>query len=94
MISTSNLPEAETHFRKALEIAEALADRDLKNAEWQRDLFVIYAKMGLWAESSQPNDASTWWKKALNQLLEMKSRGILLPSDEQFIEYTRTKAGL
>jgi len=38
-------------------------------------------------------DALDWWRKAHEQLSGMKARGIMLPTDEQYLAILRQKAG-
>ena len=92
MKATGNQPEAEKHDRKVLGIAETLAARDPNNADWQRDLFVSYFEMAGFEEQQDAEKARGWWSKAHEQLLGMKRRGIMQPTDEQFIELTKKKA--
>jgi tetratricopeptide (TPR) repeat protein len=94
MTASGNLNEAGKHYRKALEIAESLAAREPGNADWQRGLFVCYAKMAELEEQQDAEKARVWCRKAHEQLLVMKRRGIMKPTDEKFIEFTKRKAGL
>ncbi|MFA7173705.1 MAG: tetratricopeptide repeat protein, partial [Kiritimatiellia bacterium] len=61
-----NLPEAEKHYRKALEIAETLAARDPGNADWQRDLSVSHNKLGDFMKATgNLTEAEKHYRKAL-----------------------------
>ncbi len=54
----------------------------------------IEALSVLEAISEEPGqgDAREWWKKAYDQLGGMKARGIMLPTDEKYLETLRQKA--
>jgi len=80
-------------FTESKAIRERLAVSDPSNAEWQRDLFVNYWKMADLAEKSGTGEALAWWRKAYEQLSGMKARGIMLPTDEQYLADLRQKAG-
>ena len=47
-----DLPAARTAFEDSLKIRRALADRDPKNTEWQRDLSVSFNKLGELCETT------------------------------------------
>jgi len=66
---------------------------DPSNAGWQRDLVVSYWRMADMAEKSGPGDARGWWRQAYEKLLDMQARGIMLPTDEQYLTVLREKAG-
>ena len=80
-------------YRESLAVAERLAAADPSNAGWQRDLFVIYWRMADMAEKSGQGNARDWWRKAYNQLSNMKSRGIILPTQEQYLAALKSKVG-
>ena len=88
-----NHPAALNAFKESLAIQKRLADSNPANADWQRGLFVSYTKLATLAEKSSSPDARDWWQKAYDQLSEMKQRGILLPTDEQYLEQIRQKLG-
>jgi hypothetical protein len=67
---------------------------DPSNAGWQRDLFVSYWKLADVAEKTGTGDARTWWSKAYDQLVRMKQRGIMLPTDEKYLVALKEKAGV
>jgi hypothetical protein len=46
------------------------------------------------AEKSGTGEAPQWWRKAYDQLAGMKQRGIMLPTDEQYLPMLRQKAAL
>jgi len=46
LVEQGNLPEALKSFRDGLVIAERLAQADPGNAGWQRDLSVLYDRVG------------------------------------------------
>jgi hypothetical protein len=76
-----------------LAIAARLAAADASNAGWQRDVFVSYWKLADVAEKSGTGDALEWWRKAYDTLSAMKQRGIMLPTDEQYLEQLKNKIG-
>ena len=43
------------------------------------------------AEKSGTGDALEWWRKAYDTLSAMKQRGIMLPTDEQYLVQLRQK---
>jgi tetratricopeptide (TPR) repeat protein len=81
-------------YRESLAVAARLAAADPSNAGWQRDLWVSCWRMAEMAEKSGTGDALEWWRKAYEQLSRMKERGIMLPTDEQYLGQLREKAGL
>ena len=81
-------------YRESLAICERLAAADPTNAGWQRDLLGTYWRIAEVAEEADISDALDWWRKAHDQLSSMKRRGIMLPTDEQFLPVLREKAGL
>jgi len=73
-------------YRAALAIAQPPAAADSANAEWQRDLWLSYGRMGFIAEQKGDGSAQEWWRKALETLSGMKRRGLFLsPKDEQVL---------
>ena len=79
-------------YRESLAVRERLAASDPSNAGWQRDLVVSYWKMADIGEQSGQGDAAAWWRKAYDTLASMKQRGIMLPTDAQYLETLREKA--
>jgi hypothetical protein len=75
--------QAREYYLKALEIAERLAQQDPGNAGWQRDVWTA-----LWRLASIPGSKMTW---ALTRMEAMKARGMLVPSDEEFLQEARTR---
>ena len=43
------------------------------------------------AEQNNTGDAAQWYRKAYEQLAGMKQRGIMLPTDEPYLEQLRRK---
>ena len=80
-------------YRQSLAVRQRLAAADPSNAGWQRDLWVSCWKMATMAEKSGTGDALEWWRKAYGQLSGMKQRGIMLPTDEQYLVQLKQKAG-
>jgi serine/threonine protein kinase len=56
---------AEEYYRKALSIAEELAAEDPKNAAFQHDLSICYAKVGQILSESKPDEAVLYIEKAV-----------------------------
>jgi hypothetical protein len=80
-------------YRESLAVRARLAAADPSNAVWQRDLFTIYWRMADMAEKTGQGDARDWWRKAYEQLHGMKQRGIMPPTDEQYLAVLRQKVG-
>ncbi|MCU0857458.1 MAG: hypothetical protein MUC65_03530 [Pontiellaceae bacterium] len=81
-------------YRDSLAVAQRLAAADPSNAEWQRDLFISYAKFAQVSASTNPAESHQWWRKCYEQILSMKQRGILAPSDERLLAIAQQKAGM
>jgi len=45
------------------------------------------------AEKSGPAEAREWWRKGHDQLAGMKQRGIMLPTDEPYLDQLRQNGG-
>jgi tetratricopeptide (TPR) repeat protein len=60
-----NREMAEQYYRKALSIAEELALEDPKNAAFQHDLSICYAKVGQILADSHPEEAVDYIEKAI-----------------------------
>ncbi len=89
-----DLAGALASYRQAMEIRKRLARQDPGNAGWQRDLWVSYQKMAIVIEQSSSDEAREWWRKAFEQLSEMKKRGLLISAaDEKILEQLRRKVG-
>jgi tetratricopeptide (TPR) repeat protein len=73
-------------YQKDLAIAEELRQRNPQSADFARDLFVSYWRMAALAETTSIDEAMKWWRRAYDQLSDMKQRGILLPTDEKYLE--------
>lgn len=80
-------------LRAARQSLERLAAADPSNAGWQRDLVVSCWRMADIAEKAGQSDAQIWWRKAYEQLAGMKQRGVMQPTDEQYLEVLKQKAG-
>jgi hypothetical protein len=78
-----NLAPALDSYRASLAIAERLARADPGNAGWQRDLWV-----SLWRLARIDRGAVSW-AQVLETMEAMKARGVLLPTDEPFLEQAR-----
>ena len=65
LIAKGKIAEALGSYRRGLEIAEALAERDPAHAGWQRDLAVSYHKIGsLEALRATPARRASSWSRA------------------------------
>jgi hypothetical protein len=45
------------------------------------------------AEKNATGEALDWWRKAYEQLSGMKQRGVMRPTDEQYLTVLQQKAG-
>ncbi len=93
LIAQGDLQGALNAYRESLGVRERLAAADPSNAGWQRDLVVSCWRMADIAEKAGQGDAQVWWRKAYEQLAGMKQRGVMLPTDEQYLGVLREKAG-
>jgi tetratricopeptide (TPR) repeat protein len=83
--------KAMEYFRKSLAIAEDLVKRNPQSADYARDLWVSYCKMAAVLEQMGDGEDRAFWTKAYDGILEMKRKGILLPTDEQYLEALEQK---
>ncbi len=93
LLAQGDLAGALAAYRESLAVRQRLAAADPANAGWQRDLCVNYVRMAMMAEQSGTDDAMGWWQKACETLSAMKQRGIMLPTDEPYLEQLRQKVG-
>ncbi|MBD3236394.1 MAG: DUF4062 domain-containing protein [Candidatus Eisenbacteria bacterium] len=70
---------------------EELHQRNPQSADYARDLCVSCWRMALNAEETGRGNARVWWRKAFELLNGMKLRGIMPPTDEQFLAALREK---
>jgi tetratricopeptide (TPR) repeat protein len=73
-------------YQDSLAIREKLAAQDLSNAEWQRDVWVSMWRL------AQMEGSGVSWTEVLARMEAMKARGVLLPTDEPFLEQARAQA--
>jgi tetratricopeptide (TPR) repeat protein len=73
-------------YEDGLDIREKLAAQDPSNTDWQRDLWVL-----MW-RFAQMEGGGVSWADVLARMEAMKARGVLLPTDEPFLEQARTLA--
>jgi len=92
LVAQGNLPGALEAFRRSLALRERLAAADPGNAGWQRDLWVSYWRLAQMAEPTNASEARDWWRKAYEHLSGMKQRGIMTPTDQQYLDQLRLKA--
>jgi hypothetical protein len=69
-----------------------LAAADPGHAGWQRDLWVSYWRLAQMAEPTNASEARDWWRKAYEHLSGMKQCGIMMPTDQQYLDQLRLKA--
>jgi tetratricopeptide (TPR) repeat protein len=70
----ANPREALTEYRKALAILKKLAGSDSGNSEWQRDMTVVYSKMGdALIATGEPSDALAEYRNGLAILQKLAS---------------------
>ena len=79
-LKSGDIQKAKESYEKDLSVAENLAKQDPTNSGWQRDLWVSYYKFYTLEEEN------IYLQKAVKLMREMKKSGILLPSDEGFLE--------
>ena len=65
VLNVSDSSQAQVYARKGLAIAQTLIKADSKNAQAQFDLTLAYASMGDAFRQSNPNVASTWYRKSI-----------------------------
>ncbi|MFK7874742.1 MAG: tetratricopeptide repeat protein [Paracoccaceae bacterium] len=80
-----DLPGALTFYEKGLEIRRDLSARDPGNAGWSRDVWVSIWKIA----TTDTEYAAQHWAEVVLQMEDMQARGILLVSDEPFLEQAR-----
>ncbi len=78
-----DLEGALSRYQKALEIQKRLVAQDLSNAGWQRDLWVSMYRLAIMEGSGVS------WAEVLARMEAMKAHGVLLPTDEPFLEQAR-----
>jgi hypothetical protein len=81
-----NLKAALKAYQDAFNIFEELAARDPSNAGWQRDLWASMWRL------AQMGGSGVSWAHVLEKMEAMKARGVLLPTDEPFLEQARAQA--
>jgi serine/threonine protein kinase len=64
-LNISDSSQAQVYARKGLSIAQMLVGVDSKNAQAQFDLALAYASMGDAFRQSNPDVASTWYRKSI-----------------------------
>ena len=86
LVAQGNLAPALDSYRASLAIAERLAQADPGNAGWQRDVWV-----SLW-RLAKIEGTGVSWAQVLERMEAMRARGVLLPTDEPYLEQARTLA--
>ena len=87
LVAQGDGPAALAAYRKGLAIAEALAARNPRNAEWQRDLIVSFVKL------SEVTGDRSYATRALEIARSMQARGTLAPRDAWMIDELKRRAG-
>jgi tetratricopeptide (TPR) repeat protein len=93
LFAQGDLAGALQAYQDSLAVSQRLATADPSNAGWQRDLVVSCLRMAMMAERSGSGDALEWWRKAYETLAALKQRGIMMPTDEPYLEWLRGKTG-
>lgn len=92
LLAQGDLVEALGAFRKSLALSEKLVTVDPCNAGWQRDLWVSYLKIAQTVEQTGAGGASSFWKKAFDQLSGIERRGLFMsPEDQRALDWLRRK---
>jgi hypothetical protein len=81
-----NLDAALKAYQDGLAIRQKLAAQDPSNSEWQRDVWV-----SMWRLAAIDGGGVSW-TEVLERMEAMKARGVLLPTDEPFLEQARAQA--
>ncbi len=75
LLAAGQREEALDTYRKRLAAAQTLADRDKANAEWQRDLFVSYGRIGYaLAEAGRSKEALASYRKGFAVIQPLADR--------------------
>jgi hypothetical protein len=82
-----DLPAARKAYEDSLAIAKDLRARDPQNSEWARDLWVTMWRL------ADLGDAGVSWGQVCDAMEDMHRRGVLLPTDADFLAQARAKAG-
>ncbi|KMW60723.1 TPR repeat protein [Candidatus Rhodobacter oscarellae] len=85
-LAQGDLPGALEAYTRGLEIREALAGQDPGNAGWQRDVWV-----SLWRLTAFP-ESGVAWADVAEKMEAMAARGVLLPTDQQYLDHARAQA--
>jgi hypothetical protein len=75
-------------FEKSLEIRKKLSEAEPARADYQRDLFVSYYKLG----TVDPARGRPFFEQSLQILLQLEAAGRLDPADRPHIETLRKLA--
>ncbi|HVY86159.1 MAG TPA: hypothetical protein VG943_13575 [Caulobacterales bacterium] len=86
LVQAGDLEGAKARFAASLAVREKLAAQNPGSAEAQRDLWV-----SLW-RLAKMDGTSVRWAQVLERMEAMKARGVLFPTDEQFLEQARAHA--
>jgi tetratricopeptide (TPR) repeat protein len=78
-------------FSESMTIREQMAAASPDDPDCQRNLGVSYWKIAAVCDQYRIDEAGKWWRKVNHQFSSMKDRGILDPSDETALEFSRTQ---
>ncbi len=82
---------ADEAYRAAIEIRERLAKSAANDGEVQRALWADYIRMAALREREGSGEALQWYRKAYDQLAQMKQRGLLKSDDEPHLKTLKAK---
>jgi len=85
-VAQGDLAGALESYRESRAIRERLAGADPGNAGWQRDVWVSYWRLAQFGTREERADR---WRAVIAKIEEMQSRGILLPTDEPYLDAAR-----
>jgi tetratricopeptide (TPR) repeat protein len=80
------LADALKSYQRRHDIISALSEQDPSNTGWQRDVWVSMWRL------AQIEGGGVSWAEVLARMEAMKARGVLLPTDEPFLEQARAQA--
>jgi len=86
LLAQGDGPGALQAYRESEVTFKRLAASDPSNAGWQRDLWV-----SLWRLRDFP-ESGVSWGQVVERMEDMDARGVLLPTDRQFLEIARGNA--
>ena len=85
LVQEGNEAFAGQAYDEALTIRRDLAARDPGNTGWARDVWVSYWRLA----DADPANASAHWAEVVARMEDMAARGILLPTDQPWLDTAR-----